>query len=461
MLSRDEQLVRRYLELTREFKLSSILFKNQTSFVSDESKRKFAICSRRAGKTKSIAVDLLMELDKPVEADCAYIGLTRGTAKKVMFNEILKLKHKYDLKITENRSDLTITNDKTKNTLYITGANSDEDSEKLRGLKLGKVAMDEVASFRNHLTYLIEEVIEPTLIDTNGTLILIGTPSANPTDENFFYRVTSGLEQGWSGHSWTILDNPHIPHAMTWLTDYKKRKGWGDDNPVYMREWLGRWTFDQDSLVYKYSKSVQDYDQLPSGHEWHYIIGCDLGFEDAFAITVMGFSYTDRKVYLVDEFKKNHMLPDQMAQEIIKMRNRWNPIRIVADQGGLGKAIVEEFNARYLLNILPAEKTKKYSYIEMMNGDLRTGSLKIKYETETAKEMIAHQWDPDKKMKEDDRTQNHCCDAALYSWRECKHYLGEIKEQLPPDGSKEHWERYEKELLESEIEQFNNQQKME
>jgi hypothetical protein len=238
------------------------LFDKQKAFLSDKSKRKAAICSRRAGKSHSVAVDLIQSLMEPAEGDCAYIGLTRGTAKKVLFNLVLRFNEKFFLGLEANRADLTFTNPANGNTLYITGANTEDDAEKLRGLKLKKVVLDEVASFRMHLNYLIEEVLEPTLIDLNGELILIGTPSANP-GENYFFKVTTGLEGGWSVHKWTLLDNPFIPHAASWLKDYKLRKRWADDNPILLREWQGEWTIDLSSLVYKYSKALNHFDVLP------------------------------------------------------------------------------------------------------------------------------------------------------------------------------------------------------
>ncbi len=433
------------------------LFDQQKTYKHDESKRKAAICTRRAGKTHVVSEGLLESIYDLTQGDSAYIGLTRGHAKKVMFNHINNLKFKYDLQIEANKSDLTWTNLKTGNTLYITGANNEEDTEKLRGLKLKKIVLDEVASFRSHINYLIDDILEPTTIDLNGTIEMIGTPNANPLEDNIFYRVTTGLESGWSIHKWSILDNPYIPHAASWLEDYRLRKGWEITHPTYLREWCGQWTVDKSSLVFKYDKQKQDYDKLPEGHDYRYIMGVDLGFDDAFAIVILAFSYTlPNHVFCVDEYKKEGLIPEKMAHQIILFNEKYKCTSIVADTGGLGKAIVEEFKARYRLNIEPAEKKNKLDFIEIVNGDLISGIIKIKDNSELAREMKTHQWDPEsEKRKEDDRTENHLVDAMSYSYRKCRHYLASKKDELPKRGTKEFYDREAEEMLKKQIEKLN------
>jgi len=418
MLSRDEKLKRLFLFQAqlkkKELELKPLeigLFAQQKKYDKDPSKRKAALCTRRAGKTHVISKGLLDGIYSKDKGDCAYIGLTRLHAKRIMFNHVIKLQRKYRLDLEANRAELSILNKKTGNTLYITAANHEEDTEKLRGLSLKKIVLDEAASFKEHINYLIDDVLEPTTIDCDGSIEMIGTPSANPLESNIFYRVTQGIEKGWSVHNWSILDNIYIPHAKTWLEDYRIRKNWNEDHPTYLREWCGLWVVDKTSLVYKYDKEKQDFDKLPEGHDYRYIFGIDLGFDDAFAIVVLAFSYTlPNKVYCVDEFKRVGLIPSKMAEQIINFKNKYNPIAMVADTGGLGKAIVEEFKARYSLNIERADKANKLDFIEIVNGDLISGIIKIKDNSDLALEMKQHQWDPESEQRiEDDRTENHMC----------------------------------------------------
>jgi len=435
-------------------KLFSGLFPQQRDFIFDPSKRKAAICSRRAGKSTAGGAYLVKEVLTGVEGDVAYIGLTRGAAKKVMFQPLLRMNQKYNLGLEFNRSELTATTPRG-DTIYMTGAHTEDDTEKLRGLKFKLILLDECASFKAHLNYLIEEVLEPTLIDTDGTLALIGTPSANP-GSNYFHKATQDPSEGYGVHKWTILNNPYIPHAGKWLADYKKRKGWDDDHPIYRREWLGEWTTDGDSLVYKYKKDRNDYETLPA-LKFQYVIGCDIGYNDAFTICVLAYCEDTRNVYVVHEYRKSGLIPAQMAEQIRIVQEKYKPISIVADHGGLGKAICEEFRARYHLPIKPAEKSQKRMNIELMNGDLISGLLKIKYDSHLAKEMMMLQWDADRPGKEDERTPNDLCDSALYSFREAKHYLGEDKPEPPEFGTDSYWNLEAKKMLDAELEAANNE----
>lgn len=447
-----------YAKSSPDLKIAALidtLFPKQRAFVTDPAKRKSALCSRRAGKTQGFSVSASLSALDNVQGDVAYIGLTIGAAKRLMFRPLQKLNKEYSLGFESNKADLTMTAPNG-NTIFLFGANTEDDTEKLRGLKLKKVQLDEAASFRRHLRYLIEEIIEPTLIDTDGVLEMGGTPSANPI-ENYFHEVTTGSIGGFSNHAWTILDNPFIPHAGRWLKDYRSRKNWDVSHPIYRREWLGEWTMDGDTLVYKYSKSRNHYEELPK-HKLSHVLGCDLGFDDAFAIVVIAYSEDTRLCYVVDQFKKSGLLPSQMAEKLQEYRAKHSPIAIVGDHGGLGKAICAEFQSRYHIPIKPAEKSQKRAYIELLNGDLLSGTFKIKDRTPLSNEMLQLQWDADRPEKEDERTPNDLCDSMLYAWREAKHFLGEDRAALPPEGSAEHWNLVAKKLEEADMEEFQNNQ---
>jgi len=142
-------------------------------------------------------------------------------------------------------------------------------------------------------------------------------------------------------------------HAGEYLDKKKHSKGWADDNPVYLREWCGRWVRSDDSLVYRYH-SHNIVDGLPDDHDFEYILGVDLGYHDATAFVVMAYSRDLPHVFIVDCHKQSKMLPTDIAERISDLADEYDFNRIVADTGGLGKSIVEEFKVRYGLPIYPA-----------------------------------------------------------------------------------------------------------
>ncbi len=62
----------------------------QRAFIEDPAKLKWALCTRRAAKSYSDGLALAKAaLDRP-DVSCLYIGLTRESAKRIMWKDVLK-----------------------------------------------------------------------------------------------------------------------------------------------------------------------------------------------------------------------------------------------------------------------------------------------------------------------------------------------------------------------------------
>jgi len=420
----------------RTFRWKEDLFEYQIEFIEDPSHFKTALCSRRSGKTYACCYYLIEIATRHPDCLCAYIGLSRRSAKRLMWQEMKRANRKYSLGIRFNNSELVATF-KNGSQIILTGANDEADIDKLRGSTYRLVILDEAASFGPHMDALVEEVLEPALIDHNGTLAMIGTPSA--ACSGLFYRATTEADFGYTNHHWTILENPHIPHAQDWLSKRMKQKGWQDDNPIYQREWRGRWIRSNDSIIYKYSEEKNIANTLPwDEHDWQFILGVDLGYEDATAFVIGAFCEDLPDFYIVEDFKSSKMLPSDIAEKIKQYNQEYNFRTMVADTGGLGKSIVEEFRFRHGLSIRAAEKRNKLSYIELMNSDLAAGRIRVLEGCGVLGEWRLLQWDEDRR-KEDARFENHLADAALYAWRESRHYASVAREIEPVFGSDEYY----------------------
>jgi hypothetical protein len=240
-----------------------------------------------------------------------------------------------------------------------------------------------------------------------------------------------------------------------------KRRGWDGDHPVYLREWCGRWIRSTDSLVYKFDETINLYDTLPTiDYDFEYILGVDLGFNDASAFTVCAFNRYLPTLYLVYEMKEAGMIPAVIAKKIQQLMDEYEFIRIVMDTGGLGKSIAEEFRIRYNLPVHAATKHDKFSYIELLNSDLRSGFIKIPPNTLLAAEWGLLQWEEDRKS-EDKRFENHLSDAFLYAWRESKHYCSEELPFNPTYGTQEYWKSYWDEWEDKEVINLRKEEEME
>lgn len=434
-------------------KLKNQLFPHQLQFFTDPAPFKAALCSRRAGKTYACAVALIHKCVTEKESMVLYIALTRKSAKRIIWPILKKINRKFNLGGTPQETELEMRfpNDSV---ISVVGANLEDMGENLRGLAFKTIIIDEAASFRPHLSYLIDDVLAPSLMDYHGTLSLIGTPSAACMGP-FFDATTS--KSMYSVHKWTVLDNPYIPHAGDWLENYRIQKGWSLDNPVYLREWRGQWCRSEDSLVYKLqTKNIEK--ELPENiSQFDTIFGVDLGWDDSNAITVLAYQEKSPHVWVIDTFKKSNQTISQFADTLRAMKEKYQPVSIVADTGGLGKAIVQELNQRYHFQIKEAEKKAKLAAIEMMNSDFMADTIKLfdPLTKELQKELYMIQWDEDR-QKIDERSEDHLADAFLYAFRESKHYHYEkpvpvlkSKQELEVD---DYWQQKEEALQRAEEE---------
>jgi len=437
----DEELktlAKAWLTQTQQkaFTLEDFCFGKQLEFVKDPSPYATALCSRRAGKTTGCAADLVHTAIGREGIVCLYITLNRLSAKRIIWPDLIKICREYNLGAKINESELSITF-KNGSRIYVSGAKDKSEIEKFRGLALALCYIDECQAFRSYIQELIDEVIAKGLFDYAGRLRLIGTPG--PVPVGYFYDCSQSTR--WAHHHWTMFDNPWLPikSGMSHediLQRELDRKGVTREDPSIQRECFGRWAFDPDSLVFRYNEQLNDYRELPKVRsEWTYVIGVDIGFTDADAICVIGWNEENKESYLVDELITHKQGITELANQLEGFIKRYNPLRIVMDTGGLGKKIAEEIRKRYQIPINPAEKARKFEYIELLNDAMRTRRFFAKKSSRFAEDAKLVEWDrdnqdPDGKLKIKDTFHSDICDAVLYAFREALHWLYEEPKQV-------------------------------
>ena len=434
------------------------LFAQQAAFIKDPRKLKAALCSRRAGKSHMAGCYVIAEALKHPRSTVPYVALTRGHAKRIMWKTLLELTRPYNPQVNLTELRITLSNGSD---IVLAGANDEATAEVFRGQKFPLVVLDECASFRSHFREMVEEVIEPALIDMNGTLAMIGTPSA--ACRGLFFDATTQPTSPYSLHKWTILENPFIPHAQTWLNERMAERGWTEDTPAYRREWLGEWVASTDSQVYAFSREKNIAKNIPQ--KLDYVLGIDLGYDDETAFVIIGYRSDLPHMYMVESYAKSEMTITDIVRMIDDLTSRYGTFtRIVADTGGLGKQIAAEIRKRYSVPVFPAEKTQKAEFIQLLNDDLRSGKILVSpIEINFIEEITALQWDEEKEGRfiEDPRFANHRCDAFLYAWRESCHYLSKTPDSIPPMNSEAWFKRQEDQMLKEVIRQFEDDKKKE
>lgn len=428
------------------------LFPEQRAFVDDRSKKKAALCGRRSGKTEGVAAWLIQGGMECPGGLSLYIARSRANARLILWNTLQRIERRHNIGLRFREIDQQLMVElPNEHRIWLAGCKDRSEMDKFRGIGgvagagLKRVAVDEAQSFPEWFTELIEEVLEPTLLDQDGDMAIVGTPA--PIPAGLFYEATTG-DGGpkWSTHHWNVLDNPHIKHAGRWLEEKRQRNGWNDQHPTYRREWLGQWVLDRGALVYPFDSAINTFTELPPESKWSFALGIDLGYSDEqnTAFVVAAYRKGHPEIYVLECELFGKMIPSRIAALIQQWDARYKKDHgagfsiVVADEGGLGEMIVDEMRQSFGLAIERAEKTKKRAYIEMVAGDLQSGTIKIHpYEArELINELQVLPWDEEREAP-DERFQDHAADAFLYVCRAVRPWYRPERE--PPTPGSPEW----------------------
>lgn len=461
------ELAKRHVLKEKEnpFKIEDFLFDKQLAFVQDPAPNKLAVCSRRAGKTISCAAHLIDTALKEPGVVCLYITLSRNNAKKIIWRELKKINRDYSLNGEENLSELSITFP-NHSVIYLSGAKDTNEIEKFRGLAIKLCYIDEAQSFREYIKELIDDVLSPALMDYSGTLCLIGTPGPIPTG---YFHDCSLESSSWSKHHWTFWDNPFIiekskkTHKQM-LDRELKRRGVPITDPSIQREWFGKWVLDSDSLLIHYKSSINDFAALPAlpyNSKYHYIMGVDLGYNDADAIAIIAWSEATPITYLVEEIVTEKQGITELVQQIELLSKKYTVDKIVMDEGGLGKKIAEEIRRQKHIPIQGADKKLKMQNVAFLNDALRTGRFMAKVSSKFAQDTYLVEIDRDKstpdKIAVSSKYHSDIIDAVLYAFKESPAFSYTQPKKVLIPGTKEWAAAQADDMFEKELEALQEQ----
>lgn len=418
----------------------------QRAVIDDPSSRKCLEKGRRAGGSTVVASWLLEEWHRWPGHTALFVALTKEHAKSILWPTLLRLDEKYELGMSFNALDLSVTMPNGYRVL-LRAAKDQAQIEKLRGLAGGlrRAVVDEAGSFSRHdkqFRYMLSSIITPQFMDTHhlggGQLILCGSPGLDPM--GFFYEKCQGRDhkgkevQRWSTHHWTALDNPSMD-AVGYLTE---ELGAGDyildDTSVadivaelvalngiplsdprwahvlskltaeFRREYLADWVKDSDSLVYLPTEQnmLPEGFELPAGEPWRIVIAGDPGWGDGNGFAVAAKSLRSRRVVLLRAYYLPELDDDQIAEEFKQLRSDWRCGEIYVDCGGEGDRLIANMANRGVI-VQPAGKGRKKPRIEYKRALIKTGALQIRPEhcADVLSEWSALPWSEDRQTHRD------------------------------------------------------------
>lgn len=445
-----EKMIARDVAFAR-YRLSATLFREQKQVFEDQLSAFICeMCGRRAGKTELNARSLVSSALEPNTPVC-YIHLTFNNAIAQLYDLVLQSSKIAGLDIVNgekhegSRSDGEIIFSNGSSIKFRGNANKQE-IEKIRGYKYKKVIIDEAQSQKN-LRYLIEDVLQPLLLDfQHSQLILTGTPPRIPG--TYFETAYRGIE--YQSYHWDLRSNPFIPNHAEVLNDICKRKGLTMESALIKREYLGEIVYDMEALCYRNYVTYEG--ELPGDFKPNRCyIGVDFGFCDYNAVITLVADTLNKRAYTLRESKFNHATATDVmqdvqkafegAKELIFKRNPSVPldsaITIYCDTNE--KQIAYELSQTYRLPAYCAYKHDKNMAIEQLSTMLSSGEIKIKkggaLEDEAQHTVHPRDEDTDAILPgyDDEVFHPDAFDALLYASRQ---YLFETGGDYGGEGSK-------------------------
>lgn len=471
--SAKEELVKRRRIQANLPDIFSGTFSQQKDFILDPAKLKALFCTRRSAKSYTAGLYLIYEALNNPGCNCLFTGLTRLSAKGIIWKDILHvIDRQFNLGASFNQTDLTM---KLQNgsEIWVTGIDADEqEMKKVLGRKFRLACIDEASMYTINLNGFIYGVLSPAMTDPNrggerGTICLMGTASDFPT--GLFYDVTTKKEKGWRLYEWTAHDNPYV--AKQWkegLDEIARERPLYMETPQFKQWYLNQWVIDEEKLVYRFNPNKNLVKAIPhlSADGWTYVLGVDTGWEDDNAFVLTGYHLNDPNVYVFKAFKKKKLTFDQVV-EIIQLFMKdpeLAPHKVFVD--GANKQGVESMRARSNIPFEFADKQDKATFIELCNADMVQGLVKvldIPQNRPLWEEWMGLVWVTDGEKikfpkKEHPNLPNHLCDAWLYAWRCGFHYHASPPVKKIVHGSRDWyleqseniWEKEREKLLEEQ-----------
>jgi len=487
----------------------------QLEAIDDPARRISLRVGRGGAKTTTMRARALIKITTLKNQRLGYAATSADQARDLNWDKIKSSCEAYDIRSTPGAAWSTGSGKKTKGadpdvsfldtkmvmtchrtgSVYrLRGVEDKRDAEKFRGFPQAEFDIDEAGSFPPELLeYLIDQCVAPRLGEAmaldggrGGCLLLGSTPPSQL--RGIFYEVTRhgsarhrpysqrdseeyAKWKGFSSHAWTLKDVYDLPNAIdlypalvaNWEQALieKEEKGWSDDNPIWMREYLGEWSADNTTMVFTYrpfadvdGESVPWNQWNPHGEQfiegieglkkaiaalpklngkpmsWLYAYAADTGgTRDPFAINVFAFSPQDptREIRHVFGFERMGMYARPIAQLMLGADESaptgcypldrpqgllgvtgW-PVGSVVDSD---QNLIDELANVYGLRFSKAIKVAEYKFgaVELVNGDLVDGRFKVLKGSPLEKQMQTLQWKPDDfgNNREDKAQANHC-----------------------------------------------------
>ena len=308
-----------------------------------------------------------------------FLALSQESAIKIGWDALREFNDRFSWGAVYNGTDATWTWPNGF-TLYYMGCKDRRSANLVRGVpKIHRVGVDECGQIADPLLeYLVVDVIEPTLADTDGDLCLLGTPA--DTGVGFYEDEMAACAEAGAHFCWTAAENPHLekPGSEFIAEALAKRFAGRADNATFRREYLGHRVQEEGILIYRPTLDLDGEFYEPPPPSTNYTsMGIDLGWSDGMGFAVVRSRYPNPGAHVLEVYREAELTLPRAAAIAERMRSQHHVTEMFVDAaGGGGRTLCETLARSYGLPCQPADKRARRLRIEQVRTMLDARTLR-------------------------------------------------------------------------------------
>lgn len=337
-----------------------------------EHKNPFLEASRRWGKTTTILCYVIEQLLEHPGWVCRWCEPNKNQAREIVRPEMDKiLRTCPDEMAAKWQTTDSVYMFPNGSRLYLRGVNEDK-GQSARGSFAHIVVCDELGTWREPKV-IINDVLRPQLLTTNGQLLMASTPS--PDLGHDYYDFKQQAIGSGEFIQKTIYDNEALTQAQI---DQAAEEVGGKDSPTFRREYLCEAIANTEKLVFpEFDESIH-VEERARPEFFDTYVAVDLGFNDFTAMVFGYYDFKENKVIVEDELwvnGKNSQEITNLAKE--KEASLW-PGHVVYKRSG-DNDLQQLYDMRTMFNydIKPTLKDDKLAQVNAVRVRLKETSISI------------------------------------------------------------------------------------
>ena len=170
----------------------------QREVADDQARFRVCVAGRRVGKTTLAIRELCYNARHPDKV-CWYVAPSYRQAKQIAWVKLKKILQDLRWVKNINEAELTVVL-KNGSRICLRGA---DNPDSLRGVGIDFLVLDECADIQESA---FTEVLRPTLSDTKGKAMFIGTPKGMNWFHDLYQRGQDQTEEEWSSYQYTTIE---------------------------------------------------------------------------------------------------------------------------------------------------------------------------------------------------------------------------------------------------------------